>query len=249
MQTRAGSISPAVARGSITLAGTFTQRPSEPGSAQNTQRPVQAESQQTPSTHWPPWHSAPCWQAWPSPFLPQLPAWQELGGMQSAVTAQLPRQALFAHMNGAQLMGELGKQVPSPSQTLGGTKLAPEQEAGRQTVPAACRAQPPRPLQTPVCPQLSGACRWQTSRGSTWPAGTGEHWPHLPGSRQLTQGPPQALLQQTPSTQWPDSHSAAAAQVAPEAFLPQLPLLQASPAHWPSPVQPMKQLLVAGSQP
>jgi hypothetical protein len=157
MQTRAGSVWPAAARGSATLAGTFTQRPSASGRAQNTQRPVQAESQQTLSTHWFDWHSALCWQLWPRPFLPQLPFWQELGAMQSALLAQLPRQVLFAHMKGAQLIGALDTQEPSPSHTLGGTKLAPEQEPGRQSVPPAWRAHPPRPLQTPVWPQLSGA--------------------------------------------------------------------------------------------
>ena len=47
----------------------------------------------------------------------------------------------------------------------------------------------------------------QTPWGSTSPAGTGVHWPILPGSRQLTQGPLQATLQQTPSAQDPLSHS------------------------------------------
>ena len=57
--------------------------------------------------------------------------------MQSALVPQLPRQAPAAHMKGAQLMGPLGTQEPTPSHTLGGTKLAPEQLPGRQSVPAA----------------------------------------------------------------------------------------------------------------
>ena len=78
------------------------------------------------------------------------------------------------------------------------------------------------------------------------PAGTGVHWPQRPGSRQLTQGPLQALLQQTPSVQNPDSHSGAASQVAPAAFLPQLPSWHTSPAHWLLLVQRSWQRLVAG---
>jgi hypothetical protein len=75
------------------------------------------------------------------------------------------------------------------------------------------------------------------------------HWPQRPGWRQLTQGPLQALLQQTPSVQWFDSHSAGAVQVAPAGFLPQLPSLQASPAHWLSFAQREKQRLIVASHP
>jgi hypothetical protein len=57
--------------------------------------------------------------------------------MQSAFVPQEPRQAPSAHMKGAQEMGLEGTQEPTPSHTLGGTKLAPEQLPGRQSVPAA----------------------------------------------------------------------------------------------------------------
>src|SRR5688572_22942294 len=132
---RAGSVTPADARGSAASAGTFTQRPSAFGWAQNTQRPSQPESQQTPSTQNPDPHSMAALQTWPSPFLPQLCPWQLLGGTQSAALAQVPWQAPSLHRNGAQLMGEPPSQVPCPSQTLGGMKLPPLHDPSRHTVP------------------------------------------------------------------------------------------------------------------
>jgi hypothetical protein len=57
--------------------------------------------------------------------------------------------------------------------------------------------------------------------------------PRRPGSAQLTQPPPHATLQQTPSAQNPDAQSALAVQVAPFIFLPQLAATQAWPiTHW-----------------
>jgi hypothetical protein len=82
-----------------------------------------------------------------------------------------------------------------------------------------------------------------------WPAVTGVHWPQRPGSRQLTQGPLQVLLQQTPSVQLPDSHSGPVSQVAPAGFLPQLPSLHTSPAHWLLLVQRSWQRLAVASHP
>jgi hypothetical protein len=132
---RAGSVTPADARGSAASAGTFTQRPSAFGWAQNTQRPSQPESQQTPSTQNPDPHSMAARQTCPSPFLPQLCPWQLLGGTQSAALAQVPWHAPSLHRNGAQLMGEPPSQVPCPSHTLGGMKLPPLHDPSRHTVP------------------------------------------------------------------------------------------------------------------
>jgi hypothetical protein len=92
-------------------------------------------------------------------------------------------------------------------------------------------------LQAPLDPQVSGGSIAQTPWGSGAPAAEGVHWPILPGSLQLTQGPLQATLQQTPSAQKPLSHSVPAWQTAPGAFLPHCPSRQGSPAHWLSAVQ------------
>src|SRR5215213_3559059 len=204
---RAGSVTPAAARGSAASAGTFTQRPRLLGWAQYTHLPSQPESQQTPSTQKLESHSLAALQACPSPFLPQLAPWQPLGGTQSAALAQVPWHAPSLHRKGAQLIGEPPSQVPCPSQTLGGMKLPPLHEPSRQMVPTAYLAQPPCPLHAPLDPQLSAASTAHTPCRSGLPTGTGVHWPILPGSAQLTHGPLQATLQQTPSAQKPLSHS------------------------------------------
>lgn len=135
-QTRAGSVTPAAARGSGVPAGTFTHRPGEPGRAHDRQRPVQASLQQTPSTQKPDLHSSFDRQAWPSPGLPQLPAAQVAGGTQSASEAHEVRQAPFAHRWGAQAIAPAATQAPRPSQVLAGTRSPPAQEAARHGVPA-----------------------------------------------------------------------------------------------------------------
>jgi hypothetical protein len=61
------------------------------------------------------------------------------------------------------------------------------------------------------------------------PAGTGEHVPSLPGSAHDWQVPVQAVMQQIPCSQNPDRQSAAAAQVPPGGFFPQLVLTQKFP--------------------
>jgi hypothetical protein len=55
------------------------------------------------------------------------------------------------------------------------------------------------------------------------------HCPRLPGIAQERQVPLQAVAQQTDCAQKPEAHSAAAAQVAPGGFGPQLPFTQAAP--------------------
>jgi hypothetical protein len=65
---------------------------------------------------------------------------------------------------------------------------------------------------------------------------------------QLTQGPLQARLQQTPSAHDPEAHSPAAAQTAPSGFFPQELSRQSRPSHWPLSVQREKQRPSAGSQ-
>jgi hypothetical protein len=73
-QTLAGSFSPRAARWSMVLALTGTHLPRLSGLAQKVHLPVQAFSQQTPSTQKPVPHWLFWVQSWPGPFLPQLPA-------------------------------------------------------------------------------------------------------------------------------------------------------------------------------
>ena len=231
---RAALVSPAARRGSADAAGTLVQRPGALGNAQNTHLPWQVESQQTPSTQLPDPHSAALLQTCPNPFFPQLLDEHELGATHCRSPMQLSLQAPSAHKKGAQVMGAPLTQLPVPSHTLGGIRLATEQAPSRQMVPAANFEHPPWPLQTPLCPQVSDNSRSQTLCGSVWPTGTGVHWPIRPTSLQLTHAPVQPTLQQIPSAQKPDSHSAVAAQTAPSGFFPHWPALQASPAHCPS---------------
>jgi hypothetical protein len=99
----------------------------------------------------------------------------------------------------------------------------PLQVAGRQTVSAAYFAQPPMPSQLPVWPQVDLSVAVQTLCGSSAPSEVGQQVPMRPLWLQLTQGPVQVLLQQTPSAQKPIAHCAEVVQTAPIGFLPQLP--------------------------
>jgi hypothetical protein len=78
-------------------------------------------------------------------------------------------------------------------------------------VPAAIHRQAPVPSQVPLVPQ--GGAGWQPPCGSAAPVGTGVHAPALPVTLHARQVPQLAAEQQTPSTQLPLSHSAAAPQI------------------------------------
>jgi hypothetical protein len=213
-------------RGSTVFAGTFTQRPREVENAQYMHEPVQAVSQHTPSTQLPSSQSAADLQAWPMGRLPQLPFEHVLLGEQSALVAQLSLHWLPAHRYGAHATGAPAMQLPAPSQTLSPIWLPAEQVPGLQTVPPTYLAQPPCPLQNPLCPQLAtlSLVHWLCASGA--PLGTGLHWPILSVWLQVTQAPLQARLQQTPSAQNPELHSVAPVHAAPSGFLPQEPATQ-----------------------
>src|SRR5262249_45486033 len=70
----------------------------------------------------------------------------------------------------------------------------------------------------------------QVACGSPLPGGTSVHLPIDPGRAQPRQPPSHALLQQTPSTHWPDLHSLPALQSWPSCFGPQVWLTQLMPA-------------------
>ena len=66
---------------------------------------------------------------------------------------------------------------------------------------------------------------------------------------QLRQAVLQATLQQTPSAQWPEAHSASALHEAASIFTPQLPLRQVWPATQSASLeQPSKQAILVSSQ-
>jgi hypothetical protein len=138
---------------------------------------------------------------------------------------------------------------PSPSQMAIGNSLPLVHEAARHSVPAANFAQPPAPLHRPLDPQVLAASALHWLCGSGLPAATGEHSPKVPTWLQLTQGPVQARLQQTPSAHDPDAQSVPAVHAAPSGFLPQEPAVQARASHWAPVVQLPKQRPVAESQP
>jgi len=97
-------------------AGTGVHCPGVPGKAHERQLPVQAVSQQTPSAQKPDWHWSAVLQGWPGPRRPQLPFKQACGDAQSAYEAHSSRQAPSAQIDGEQLMGVPGAQVPPVSQ-------------------------------------------------------------------------------------------------------------------------------------
>jgi hypothetical protein len=74
-----------VAWGSAPLAATGVQRPSDEVSAHDTQAPVQAVLQQTPSAHRPLAQSPPAAHVWPFCLGPQLPFTQACPLTQSAL--------------------------------------------------------------------------------------------------------------------------------------------------------------------
>ena len=87
--------------GSMAPRATFLHWPSELCSEQLWQAPVQAVSQQTPSTHWPELHCAAVVQGEPINFLPHDPFTQTLGATHWASVVQVFTQPSPRHMKGA----------------------------------------------------------------------------------------------------------------------------------------------------
>jgi len=110
-----------------------------------------------------------------------------------------------------------------PSQVPAVLSRSPLHDGATQTVWAAYREHPPIPSQTPDCPQLDAALRAQMPWGSAAPNVVGAQVPIRPGCAQLTQGPVQAMLQQTLSAQYPERQPLSSLQCAPARALPQLP--------------------------
>jgi hypothetical protein len=115
--------------------------------------PLQALSQQTPSTQKFEAHSVAAVQAWPGPRRPQLPLVQALPVTHWSLPVQMRTHSplVASHFEGLHEMATPGTQVPSPSQVLGGTNWPVASHIpSAQTVSAGYFAQAPCPLQTPL---------------------------------------------------------------------------------------------------
>jgi hypothetical protein len=180
--------------------------PSEVERAQLRQLPAQAVAQQTPSAQKLLAHSLLAEQGWPSILAPQLPFTQLCPDAQSLSLVHRLMHAPLAHPKGAQSSTPGGRHVPRPSQVPAVFSRPPLHDGTEQTVSGAYLVQPPTPSQTPVSPHVEASVFRQIARGSATPTAIAEQLPVRPLRLQLTQGPEQALLQQKPSTQYPDAH-------------------------------------------
>jgi hypothetical protein len=98
--------------------------------------------------------------------------------------------------------------MPLPSQVRMPVALSPSQVPDLQRVPCAQRRQAPLPSQVPSFPQVAGVLAAHTEGSSgVAPHGTAAQRPREFGRLQAIQVCPQAVLQQTPSTQNPIRHS------------------------------------------
>ena len=132
LQTPCGSVPPTAIEVHV---------PSEPGTAQLRQAPVQVVSQQTPSAQCALTQSASAVQDCPFTFCPQVPTVAPVGivqlwpGAQSAWLEQDSVQAPFAQAKFPQPKVLAARQVPRPSQVwVDLPELASTQTAGPQAV-------------------------------------------------------------------------------------------------------------------
>jgi hypothetical protein len=181
-------------------------------------------------------------------FWPQLPLTQLWPAAQSASLWQWLAQELSTHWNGLQSRTPGERQAPMPSQVPAVLSRSPLHDGAAQTVSAAYLEHPPMPSQTPDWPQLDSGLRAHTWWGSAAPSVVGAQAPRSPDCAQLTQGPVQAMLQQTPSAQKPEAHCEPVLQMAPSGFGPQLPFTHFAPTQSLSEAQVARQAPVVPSQ-
>jgi hypothetical protein len=197
---------------------TVTQVPTLPDSAQPWHWPPQAAEQQTLSTQNPVVHSVMLWHG--KPFA--------LVGTQTPLASQYlplphddPLQADEHFVVSAQ--SPLGQaivvavvQAPPPLHAVADVADPAEQVAAVQAtlLPGKVQAVPFEPLQLPA----HGAVPPQAPRLPRGVPVTLTQVPGLAVSLQPWHFPPQALLQQTPSTHWPLVHSVVVWQLVPFAF-------------------------------
>ncbi len=205
--------------------------PALPATAHDMHVPVQAVAQQTPCWHRLDEHSEPG-RAGGSVRLQRAAAVAADGGRRRnrRLVVQVALQ-VFAVVSQVRLPGQLtgvtGLHIPAPSQVAGGVYMVPVHEPAVQTVPLGQSRQWPAPSHSPSVrqPPAPVAVHWVAGVGAL-PDGTGEQVPAEPASAHDRQVPVQAVSQQTPCAQNPDTHDAAVVQAAPGGSLPQLPLAQ-----------------------
>jgi hypothetical protein len=144
-------------RASAVLADTGLHIPTIPGSAHETQAPLQALLQQTPWAQVSPvWHSPLLEQLPPGGFKPQEPLVQTWPVEQSASAVQVALQAATPHLKGTHDVAAGVTQVPAPSQTARPVKVVVlgGQVGSLHDVPLAYFWQPPA-SHLPLLPQLA----------------------------------------------------------------------------------------------
>jgi hypothetical protein len=161
--------------------------------------------------------------------LPQLPATQVAGAVQSPFAAQVVLHApLEPHPHGSHSVEVTVLQLPAPSQVRAGVATSPMvQVAGPQTVVVPYSWHFPVPSHRPLVPHVEAAAvaHWLVGLGA-WPAGIALQVPALPDTAQDMHVPVHAVAQQTPWAQTLEAHSVPVEQVVPFGFSEQLPLLQ-----------------------
>jgi hypothetical protein len=134
--------------------------------------------------------------------------------MQSVSTVQLALQAVAPQMYGVHAVVDDAGQVPVPLQLAALTAVPAEQVPARQPVepPGYAQAMAIVPSQEPpqALPSVVQAVRLPCGAPVVF-----VQVPTLPVTSQAWHCPPQALLQQTPSTQLPAAHSLPAPQTVP----------------------------------
>lgn len=214
----------------VVPAGSAAQVPCRPGTLQARHNPQALLAQHTPSTQFPPAHSAADVQVWPRALkLPHRPLpLQRLGGLQSALLAQRVRQARTekSQVKGAQACGvPVGHAPPCPSQTADCVSVSVSvwQSAAAQDVPAWYWRHAPAPLHVPSCPQVLAAVTLHPPRASAVPAAMGAHVPREPAMLQARQALQVIDWQQTPSVQLALRQSEARLHALPSGSKPQVP--------------------------
>src|SRR3954463_4095999 len=169
------------------------------------QAPLQATLQQRPSVQNPDLHSLSFTHTAPFGLGPQLPLTHRMPAAQSAFDVHVVAQLRVAasQLNGAQIVAGPALHRPSPSHTSMSLTAAPSQVPGLHPVPAGCLRQRPCPSQVPSRPQLDAGVAAHAGESSGSPFATKEQSPGALAALQVLQVSPQALLQQTPSTQKP----------------------------------------------
>jgi hypothetical protein len=185
--------------------------PERPGVAHETQPPWQETLQQTPSAQKPDAQSAAAVHCAPFIFLPQLPATHccVLTHWLDCVHDSKHAPLTESHEYGAQIVVGPGRQRPAPSHANAPVTASPSQVPALQIVPATWRRHAPAPSHLPSKPHVEAAAALHVvaSRGSA-PATSAVHVPTEPTALQVLQPSLQAVLQQTPSVQWPLAQSA-----------------------------------------